>query len=191
MPERPPNILLVLTDQQRADHVGFGGNEVVRTPNLDALAARGTVFDRAIVANPICMPNRSSILTGRVPSAHGCIFNDRSLAWNVNTFPRQLREAGYRTALVGKSHLQHGLSRNVFREAEQAPSSFLTEPEGWDAWENAERYVAGGGDGRNRLRGGPGAAIGAGVLDSGVEERDLDPRHRLVVLIEHGYAQPS
>jgi arylsulfatase A-like enzyme len=134
---------LIITDQQRADHVGFGGNEIVRTPNLDALAARGIVFDRALVANPICMPNRSSMLTGRVPSAHGCIFNDRSLRWNVNTFPRQLREGGYRTALIGKSHLQHGLSRNVFREAERAPASFLTEPRGWDTWENAERYVAG------------------------------------------------
>ena len=77
MSTRPPNILLIITDQQRADHVGFGGNEIVRTPNLDALAARGIVFDRALVANPICMPNRSSMLTGRVPSAHGCIFNDR------------------------------------------------------------------------------------------------------------------
>ncbi len=138
-----PNILLIITDQHRADHVGFGGNTVVRTPNLDALAARGTVFDRALVANPICMPNRSSILTGRVPSAHGCIFNDRSLAWNVNTFPRALHDAGYQTALIGKSHLQHGLSRNVFRESDQAPATFVTEPAGWDAWENAERYVEG------------------------------------------------
>jgi arylsulfatase A-like enzyme len=143
MPPRRPNILLIVTDQQRADHVGFGGNDIVRTPHLDALAARGTVFDRALVANPICMPNRSSILTGRVPSAHGCIFNDRSLSWNVNTFPRELRKAGYETALIGKSHLQHGLSRNVHRDATAAPASFLTEPVGWDTWENAERYLDG------------------------------------------------
>ena len=81
-----PNILFVITDQQRADHVGFAGNPVVRTPNLDALAARGTVFERCYVANPICMPNRCSILTGRMPSAHGVVFNDRSLAWSANTF---------------------------------------------------------------------------------------------------------
>ncbi len=142
-PPSRPNILLIITDQHRRDHTGFGGNELVRTPHLDALAARGTVFDRALVANPICMPNRSSILTGRVPSAHGCIFNDRSLAWNVNTFPRELRKAGYRTALIGKSHFQHGLSRDVHRDAERAPSSFVERSPGWDSWENAERYLDG------------------------------------------------
>ena len=51
------NILFICTDQHRADHLGFGGNEVVQTPNLDALAARAMVFDRAYVANPVCMPN--------------------------------------------------------------------------------------------------------------------------------------
>ena len=87
MSERP-NILLFVTDQQRADHIGFGGNPIIRTPNLDALADRSRVFDRAFVANPICMPNRCSILTGRMPSAHRVIFNDRSLAWTTNTFVR-------------------------------------------------------------------------------------------------------
>ena len=64
-PRQRPNVLFIITDQHRADHVGFGGNGVVRTPHLDALAARSTVFDRAYVANPVCMPNRSSIMTGR------------------------------------------------------------------------------------------------------------------------------
>ena len=88
------------------------GNQVVQTPNLDALAARGTVFENAWVSNPVCMPNRSTILTGRMPSAHGVIFNDRSLNWHANTFVRAFRAAGYRTGLLGKSHLQHGMSKN-------------------------------------------------------------------------------
>ena len=138
-----PNVLLIVTDQQRADHVGFGGNEVLRTPNLDALAARGTVFDRCYVANPICMPNRSTILTGRVPSAHGVIFNDRSLAWSANTSPRVLRGAGYRTALIGKSHIQHGSSRNVVRPLEREPAVGDPYPQGWDELENFERYQSG------------------------------------------------
>jgi arylsulfatase A-like enzyme len=96
------NVLFFITDQQRADHVGFVGNEIVRTPNLDAIAERGMVFDEGWVANPICMPNRSSIMTGRLPSAHGCIFNDRSLDWNANTSVRRFRAAGYRTGLVGQ-----------------------------------------------------------------------------------------
>ena len=59
MSERRPNVLFVITDQQRADHVGFGGNRVLETPAIDRIAAAGTVFDRAYVANPICMPNRT------------------------------------------------------------------------------------------------------------------------------------
>ncbi|MCP5025664.1 MAG: sulfatase-like hydrolase/transferase [Actinomycetia bacterium] len=141
MEQSQPNILFIITDQQRADHVGFAGNEVVCTPNLDALAARGVVFDNAWVANPICMPNRSTIMTGRMPSAHGVIFNDRSLDWGANTHVRQFREAGYRTALIGKSHLQHGMSRNSVLRVEAQGA--VTDPyqEGWNTFEDFERYV--------------------------------------------------
>ena len=59
---RRPNVLFVITDQHRADHVGFMGNTVVKTPHLDALAERGTVFENAWVSNPVCMPNRSCLL---------------------------------------------------------------------------------------------------------------------------------
>jgi len=82
---RRPNVLFVICDQLRADHLGYAGNPVVRTPHIDSLAATGTVFDRAYVNNPVCMPNRSTIMTGRMPSAHGVIFNDRSLEPNTNT----------------------------------------------------------------------------------------------------------
>lgn len=138
-----PNILWIVADQLRADHVGFGGNRIVRTPNLDALAARATVFDRAYVANPICMPNRCSMITGRMPTAHGVIFNDRSLAWNANTCVRQLVAAGYDTTLIGKSHLQHGLSRNVSRAARVSPTQSALLPPGWDTLEDTERYLDG------------------------------------------------
>ena len=100
------NVLVIVTDQHRADHLGFMGNHVVRTPNLDRLAADSLVFENAWVSNPVCMPNRSTIVTGRMPSAHGVIFNDRSLEWGANTFARQFKAAGYRTGLLGKSHLQ-------------------------------------------------------------------------------------
>jgi hypothetical protein len=59
-----PNVLFVICDQLRADHLGFAGNQVVRTPHIDSIAAGGTVFDRAHVNNPVCMPNRSTIMTG-------------------------------------------------------------------------------------------------------------------------------
>jgi arylsulfatase A-like enzyme len=137
-----PNILFIITDQQRADHVGFAGNPVVSTPHLDALAERSTVFDRAYVSNPVCMPNRSTIMTGRMPSAHGVVFNDRSLPPNANTFVRQLRTHGYRTALIGKSHLQHGMSPDAYFPFPGEPG--LTEPwaAGWNTTENRDRYEA-------------------------------------------------
>ncbi len=139
-PRAKPNVLFICTDQQRADHVGFGGNEVVRTPNLDGLAARATVFERAYVANPVCMPNRSSILTGRLPSAHGVVFNDRSLEWGANTFVRQLAHVGYRTAHVGKAHIQVH-SRQFFPAATDNPVGRPARSAGWDDLESSPRYL--------------------------------------------------
>ncbi|MEM7325147.1 MAG: sulfatase-like hydrolase/transferase, partial [Actinomycetota bacterium] len=104
---------------------------------------RGTVFENAWVANPVCMPNRSSIMTGRLPSAHGVIFNDRSLEWGAATHVRQFREAGYRTALIGKSHLQHGMSRNAVVPVDRTPTVDHGYHDRWDGLEHAERYEDG------------------------------------------------
>ncbi len=138
-----PNVLFIITDQQRADHVGFGGNPVVHTPHLDGLAERSMVFDRAYVSNPVCMPNRSTIMTGRMPSSHGVIFNDRPLRPDATTFIAKLRDNGWRTALIGKSHLQHGTSRDALADLEKAPGLGTPWAEGWDTVEHRERYEAG------------------------------------------------
>ncbi len=143
-PVGKPNVLFIITDQHRADHVGFMGNDIVRTPNLDSLASRGTVFENAWVANPVCMPNRSSIMTSRMPSVHGVIFNDRSLELGAATHVRQFRDAGWRTALFGKSHLQHGMSRNSVHELKATAAIDHGYPEGWDTFEDAELHEAGG-----------------------------------------------
>lgn len=141
-----PNVLFIITDQQRADHAGFMGNRVLQTPHLDALADRARVFDNAWVSNPVCMPNRSTILTGRMPSAHGVIFNDRSLDPGVNTFARRLRASGYRTALIGKAHLQHGMSQNSMVPFPGEPALRVPYPSGWNEIENFERYLDGNGE---------------------------------------------
>lgn len=104
---RLPNIILFMTDQHRADHLGCYGNRHVRTPNIDAIAARGVAFDRFYVASPICMPNRSTLMTGRMPSLHGVRHNGIGLRLDDATFVEALRRRGYATALVGKSHLQN------------------------------------------------------------------------------------
>jgi len=103
----PPNFLLFITDQQRADHLGCYGNSVLRTPHIDAIAQQGWRFGRFFVANPICMPNRATIMTGRMPSLHGVRHNGIPLSIEQTTFVERLRSEGYRTALVGKSHLQN------------------------------------------------------------------------------------
>jgi arylsulfatase A-like enzyme len=102
-----PNFILFITDQQRADFLGCYGHPVLRTPHIDSIAARGTAFDRFYVASPVCMPNRASLMTGRMPSVHGVRSNGIPLSMNAVTFVELLRDAGYRTALVGKSHLQN------------------------------------------------------------------------------------
>jgi arylsulfatase A-like enzyme len=104
--KKRPNFLFIITDQHRADHLGCGGNQVVQTPNIDRIAAKGTRWDRFYVANPICMPNRASIMTGRMCSAHGARHNGIPLSKDHTTFVELLRDAGYRTGLIGKSHLQ-------------------------------------------------------------------------------------
>lgn len=101
-----PNFLLFITDQHRADHLGCYGNPVVRTPAIDAIAARGTRFSNFYVATPICMPNRATLMTGRMPSLHGARHNGIPLSLSATTFVDILAAAGWRTALIGKCHLQ-------------------------------------------------------------------------------------
>ena len=101
-----PNFLFIITDQHRADYLGCAGHPIVMTPHIDSLAARGTRFENFHVATPVCMPNRASLLTGRYPSAHGLRYNGGELAYRASTFTHVLREGGYRTALIGKNHVQ-------------------------------------------------------------------------------------
>lgn len=105
--DRRPNFVLFLADQLRADHLGCYGNPVVRTPNVDQLARSGWQARRCFVASPVCMPNRASLVTGRMPSVHGVRGNGYGLPLDSNTFVDVLRTSGYRTGLVGKSHLQN------------------------------------------------------------------------------------
>ena len=140
-----PNVLILITDQHRPDHTGFGGNGVLRTPHLDRLAARATVFDRAYVANPICMPNRSTIFTGRMPSVHGTRYNGIPLAMGANTFARVLRAAGYATSYFGKCHLQNmgvakGIADAIFAKTPKVDAESPAWPADWDRWEDEERH---------------------------------------------------
>ena len=101
-----PNFLFIMTDQHRWDWLGCAGHPVVKTPHIDALAARGTRFANFQVTSPVCMPNRASFMTGRYPSTHGLRYNGCVLPTDSICFTDVLAAAGYQTASIGKSHLQ-------------------------------------------------------------------------------------
>ncbi len=111
MDTRRPNIIFILTDDQRADSLGFMGNPVCRTPNLDQLAEEAVVFERAYVTSAICTPSRASYFLGQYERRHGINFNSGTSmareAWE-NSYPVQLRKAGYVTAYIGKNHVPIG-----------------------------------------------------------------------------------
>lgn len=99
-----PNFVFVLTDDWRWDALGCMGNSIVRTPNIDALAADGTLFTNMFCTTSICSVSRASILAGQYERRHGIVdfrtpLSDEQFA---ATFPALLREQGYRTGLVGK-----------------------------------------------------------------------------------------
>ena len=131
MTERPSYILFI-TDQQRYDHLGCNGHPVLRTPNIDAIAAEGVSHDRFYVASPVCMPNRASLMTCRMPSSHGTRSLGIPLDYDSVTFVELLASAGYDTCLIGKSHLQNvsdfdiQIEQTKHREGFTAPPDDLT-----------------------------------------------------------------
>lgn len=104
MAKQRPNILFILTDQQRFDALGTAGNPIIKTPNLDRLAREGTLFSSAYTASPVCVPARSSLLTGQYPLNTGCFDNSDPMPEDRPTLMEHLTEAGYRTHGVGKMH---------------------------------------------------------------------------------------
>ena len=104
MADERPNILLLMTDQQRGDCLGLDGHPVLQTPYLDHVGASGVHFANAYTECPVCIPARRSLMTGKRPGSHGVMMNyDTHL--EGPTLPGVLSQAGYQTHLVGKLHL--------------------------------------------------------------------------------------
>lgn len=99
-----PNIIFILTDDQRWDALGFAGNRVIRTPEMDRLASEGTYFRNAFVTTPICAASRASILTGMYERTHGYTFGQGNLKkpYADLSYPAQMRASGYYTGFFGK-----------------------------------------------------------------------------------------
>jgi arylsulfatase A-like enzyme len=100
-----PNIVFILTDQQRCDSFAAAGAGYMRTPAIDSIARDGVLYERAYTTNPVCSPARASLVTGRYPHAHRVRCNGIPLSDREVTLPAVLGEQGYRTAAVGKVHL--------------------------------------------------------------------------------------
>jgi len=107
-----PNVVMIVTDQERFDILGCNGSAICQTPSLDALASRGVRFDHAFTPTSLCSPARGSLLTGLFPHSHGVLNNthdDPAIATELDpslvTSAKLLRAAGYRTGYVGKWHL--------------------------------------------------------------------------------------
>lgn len=120
-PQERPNILLIHADQLRFDCLGCEGNPDVRTPNIDALAADSVRYTTSWCPYPVCTPSRYSLLSGQYVHEHCGITNHSTPRPGTPFFPAILREAGYRTAAVGKMHftptyLDVGFSRMELSE---------------------------------------------------------------------------
>ncbi len=108
-----PNIIFYFSDQQRADSAGCYGQKLPVTPNLDALAQEGTLFENAFTCQPVCGPMRACLQSGVYASQIGCYRNDIALPTDCKTIAHYVKEAGYDTAYIGKWHLASDKEHNL------------------------------------------------------------------------------
>lgn len=118
-----PNIILILSDDQGWGDAGFRGAPDVKTPNLDRLAASGVEFLQGYVSAPQCIPSRAGLITGRYQQHAGIECNpddDKNFVYQLKegtrTIASELKNAGYRTGIVGKWHLGEPLSTQPFNK---------------------------------------------------------------------------
>lgn len=135
-PRAHPNIVLVMTDQWRAQDVGYNGNRQVVTPNIDRLAKQSVNFALAVANTPVCAPTRASLLTGQYATQTGVFYNDRQLAPEAVTLAEVLRDAGYRTAMIGKWHLDGSdMSKGLTAREHAIPAE---RRQGFQFWKGGE-----------------------------------------------------
>ncbi|QDU88881.1 Arylsulfatase precursor [Pirellulimonas nuda] len=149
----PPNVILIMSDDQGWGDVGFNGNQRIQTPNLDSMASSGVRFDRFYAAAPLCSPTRGSCLTGRYPFRFGILAAHTSgMRVGEFTIAEMLKGRGYATGFFGKWHIgwvdpaevaprghysppsHHGFGE-VFATTSAVPTwDPCVTPEGWDSW---------------------------------------------------------
>ena len=103
-PDRP-NVLVIITDDQRWDAMSCAGHPFLKTPNIDRLAHEGVRFTNAFVTTSLCSPSRASMLSGLYAHRHGVLNNFTDYPNHLPNYPRRLHELGYETAYIGKWHM--------------------------------------------------------------------------------------
>ena len=119
--DKKPNIIFILTDDHRWDALGFAGNTMIRTPEMDRMAKEGIYFENAFVTTPICAASRASILTGLYERTHGYTFGQGDIqeAYVAQSYPVMLRDAGYRTGFFGKFGINYPEFAKLFDVGEE------------------------------------------------------------------------
>ena len=147
------NVVVIIGDDHATSVLGAYGNNLIRTPNLDRLAQDGTTFLRAYANSPVCTPSRQSLITGRYPHAAGVTLLRTALPAGQVTIAEHLKQQGYHTGLVGKSHfnsdLSHGFDTliqrpdyHAFKErlpAQSLPDSIRTRKMPWRPFQDPAR----------------------------------------------------
>ncbi|MCH2248481.1 MAG: sulfatase-like hydrolase/transferase [Cognatishimia sp.] len=113
---RAPNILIIISDEHRKDAMGCAGHPIVKTPNLDALAARGTFFGNAYTPSPMCVPTRAAIATGDYVHKTGNWDSATPYNGTPRSWMRQLRDTGVETVSIGKLHFRSSDDDNGFSQ---------------------------------------------------------------------------
>ena len=118
---KQPNIIVILTDDQRWDAIGYAGNKIIKTPEQDQLALEGTYFNKAFVTTPICGASRATIITGLYERKHNFTLGGTTLnpVYLKKNYPLELRKNGYHTGFFGKFGIKNnGDLSNIFSEFE-------------------------------------------------------------------------
>jgi len=115
-----PNIIFILTDDQRFDSLGYAGNDIIHTPEMDKLAQEGVYFTHALVTTPICSASRASIFSGLYERTHRYTFGPDPLRAEFveNSYPKLLQKAGYYSGFIGKFGVEMPESEAMFDEFE-------------------------------------------------------------------------
>lgn len=117
---KQPNIIFILTDDQRFDAIGYAGNELIHTPEMDKLAETGTYFSQAMVSTPICAASRVSIFTGLYERTHRFTFQTGNVRQEYmdQAYPKLLKDAGYQTGFYGKFGIRYNGEKELFDQYE-------------------------------------------------------------------------